>query len=72
MEPVKAASGETADRKNTGQSRIKPDHMQLADHHIQQSFDPERHLKKHTNQPSKTTAHPTLPYGQRGVQIDMD
>lgn len=39
----KAVSGETADRKNTGQSRIKPDHMQLAVHHIQQCFDQERH-----------------------------
>lgn len=41
-----AVSGETADRENTGQSRIKPDHMQLAAHHIQQCFDPKRHLNK--------------------------
>lgn len=35
-------SGKTADRKNTGQSRIKPDHMQLAVYHIQQCFDQNR------------------------------
>lgn len=32
------ASGKTADRKKTGQSRIKPDNMQLAFQYIQQSF----------------------------------
>lgn len=46
----KAVPGETADRKNTSRSRIKPDSMQLAVHHIQQCFHQKRTLNTPTSQ----------------------
>lgn len=49
------ALGKTTDRKKTSQSRIKPDNMQLALHHIQQRSSRKNILKNKNHWPSKTT-----------------